>query len=60
MEVNLTLSLDEVNLVLQTLDAKLQNTAEFALISKIKGQGEPQLAALIEKADETSNDPEPV
>jgi hypothetical protein len=63
MEVNLTLNLEEVNLVLQTLDRTLQSTPEFSLIQKIKSQGEPQLAAQIEnlpKDGNEENNPEPV
>jgi hypothetical protein len=55
MEVNLTLNLEEVNLVLQTLDRTLQNTPEFSLIQKIKSQGEPQLATQIEAGNEENN-----
>ena len=52
MEVNLTLNLNEVNLVLQTLDRTLQNTPEFSLIQNIKSHGEPQLAAQIAPKEE--------
>jgi len=64
MEINLTLDLNEVNLVLQTLDRTLQNTPEFSLIQKIKSQGEPQLAAQITEplavAPDEENNPEPI
>lgn len=54
MEINLTLNVDEVNAVLQTLGQLPTSSGAFPLLMKIKQQAEGQLPKEEAKEEETA------
>ena len=51
MELNLTLTIEEVNAILQVLGDLPTKTGAYPLVMKIKGQAEPQIPQEEPKSD---------
>jgi len=54
--IKLELTVDEVNVILRTL-AKHPFEEVIGMITKIKEQGEPQVAAMVKAAEESAANP---